>query len=697
MNRSVARREALAKTTGAAIYTADLEIPGALWGVTVRSECARGRIAGFDFDPAFPWGECTVVTPADIPGDNCVAHIVEDQPCLAATEINHWGEPLLLIAHPDRYMAEAARSAVRVRHEPAEALLDAELSTRVFKEYRRERGDDIEQALRDAAVVADGVYRTPAVDQVYIEPQAVVATASPEQGVFVRGSLQCPYYVHHALQRLFHWPGEMVRVAACATGGGFGGKEDYPSVLACHAASLAWKSGLPVRMIYDRAEDLAATTKRHPSRTQDPLGIRQGRAPAGARHRFPHRRRRLHDAFPGGAFARTDPCDRSVPMRQRATEVGRAVATNHPPHGAFRGFGVPQSCFAIERHMDTAAARLGLRPDELRRRNLFRAGARTATGQLLLQDPKLVALLDRAVQASGYAEKFERYSAPGPDPVRRGIGLSCSFHGNGFTGAGEDRLQSEVTMELAPDGRLRVLVSSVEIGQGSTTVLGQIAAAAFGCVVENVDVPAADTAIVPNSGPTVASRTTAVVGALVERCARELRESSPGLRRATARYEPPPGVRWDDASFSGDAYTGYSWAVQVAEVQLDTDTGEVKVERITAALDAGRIINPELARGQVEGGIMQGAGYALSEETIYRNGRIENAQLTNTIIPTALDAPPIEVIFVDSEAPEGPRGLGELPLDGAAPAIVNAAVQAAGGHFDTLPASPERIMEVLNA
>ncbi len=695
MNRSVARREALAKTTGAAIYTADLEIPGALWGVTVRSECVRGLIAGFDFDPAFPWGECTVVTPADIPGDNCVAHIVEDQPCLAATEINHWGEPLLLIAHPDRYMAEAARSAVRVRHEPAEALLDAELSTRVFKEYRRERGD-VEQVLRDAAVVADGVYRTPAVDQVYIEPQAIVATASPEQGVFVRGSMQCPYYVHHALQRLFHWPGDKVRVAACATGGGFGGKEDYPSVLACHAALLAWKSGLPVRMIYDRAEDLAATTKRHPSRTR----IRSGFDKDGRLLVLD-----IDFLIDGGAYTTLSPVVLSRGLIHATGPyqcdnvrlVGRAVATNHPPHGAFRGFGVPQSCFAIERHMDTAAARLGLRPDELRRRNLFRAGARTATGQLLLQDPKLVALLDRAVQASGYAEKFERYSAPGPDPVRRGIGLSCSFHGNGFTGAGEDRLQSEVTMELAPDGRLRVLVSSVEIGQGSTTVLGQIAAAAFGCVVENVDVPAADTAIVPNSGPTVASRTTAVVGALVERCARELRESSPGLRRATARYEPPPGVRWDDASFSGDAYTGYSWAVQVAEVQLDTDTGEVKVERITAALDAGRIINPELARGQVEGGIMQGAGYALSEETIYRNGRIENAQLTNTIIPTALDAPPIEVIFVDSEAPEGPRGLGELPLDGAAPAIVNAAVQAAGGHFDTLPASPERIMEVLNA
>ncbi|MBI4876745.1 MAG: xanthine dehydrogenase family protein [Acidobacteria bacterium] len=695
MNRSVTRRDARAKTTGAALYAADLEMPGALWGVTVRSDCARGRIAGFEFDAGFPWRECTVAGPADIPGDNCVAHITDDQPCLAASEINHWSEPLLLIAHPDRYMAEAARRAVRVRQEPAEPLLDMELSTRVFQEYWREQGD-AGHALREAAVVVEGVYRTPAVDQLYLEPQAMVATASPERGVFVRGSMQCPYYVRHALERLFHLPGEKVRVAACETGGGFGGKEDYPSMLACHAALLAWKSGRPVRMIYDRAEDLAATTKRHPSRTL----IRSGFDPDGRLLALD-----IDFLIDGGAYTTLSPVVLSRGLIHstgpyqcdNARLRGRAVASNHPPYGAFRGFGVPQSCFAIERHMDTAAARLGLRPDELRRRNLFRAGARTATGQLLVPDPKLAALLDRAVQASGYAEKFERYSVPCLGPVRRGIGLSCSFHGTGFTGAGEDRLRSEVVVELAPGGGLRVLVSSVDMGQGAATVLAQMAAEAFGCAAEDVEVPGADTAMVPDSGPTVASRTTSIVGALVERCARELREGPSGLRRATARYEPPPGVRWDEAAFSGDAYGGYSWAVQVAEVRLDTDTGEVRVERITAAVDAGRIVNPELARGQVEGGIVQGAGFALSEETIYRDGRIENAQLANTIIPTAPDAPSIEVIFADPEAPEGPRGLGELPLNGAAPAIVNAITQAAGGPLDSLPASPERILEMLRA
>jgi len=225
-------------------------------------------ICGIGLDPGFPWGECTIVRADDIPGNNCVAHILADQPCLARETVSHWGEPVLLIAHPDRYWAEAARRHVRIRFEALEPVLDMEQAARVFQECRREKGD-VNQAFRRADVTLEGVYRTPAVDQVYIETQGMLAVASREHGVTVRGSLQCPYYVHHALQHLFGLPGDKVRVVPCETGGGFGGKEDYPSMLACHAALLAWRSGRPVRMIYDRAEDLAATTKRHPSRARD--------------------------------------------------------------------------------------------------------------------------------------------------------------------------------------------------------------------------------------------------------------------------------------------------------------------------------------------------------------------------------------------------------------------------------------------
>lgn len=692
---SVRRREARAKVSGTALYTADVAAPEMLYGVTVRAECAHGRITAIDFDPDFPWHECTIAGARDIPGNNWVAHIFNDQPCLADRVVNHCGEPVLLIAHPDRYRAEAARHHVRIRIEKEEPVLDMEQSAHLLKEYRRETGD-VESAFHAAGMIHEGVYRTPAVDQVSIEPQSIIATASPAEGVTVRGSLQCPYYVHHALEQLFGLEGGKVRVIPCETGGGFGGKEDYPSVLACHAALLAWKSGRTVRMIYDRGEDLAVTTKRHPSRTR----IRSAFSGMGELQALD-----IDFLIDGGAYITLSPVVLSRGLIHSTGPYlcpnvrlhGRAVRTNHAPRGAFRGFGVPQTCFAIERHLDEAAARLGLRPDEIRRRNFFRKGDVTATGQVLKTEPGLAALLDRAVDASDYAEKFERFGRQeARAAVRRGIGLSASFHGTGFTGAGEELLRSEAVVEASAEGRLRVLVSSVEIGQGSATVLAQIAAEAFGCAVDDVDVPAADTALVPNSGPTVASRTTAIVGELVARGARQLRAEFPARRRAHARYVPPEGIHWDDATFSGDAYAGYSWAIQVAEVAVDTDTGEVKVEQMTAVLDAGRIVNHELARGQVEGGVVQGVGFALTEETVYEQGRVANAQMTNTLIPTAQDAPRVEVLFVSPNEAESPRGLGELPLDGAAPAIVNAVVQAAGGPIRRLPASPELVLEVLH-
>ena len=686
----IPRLDADRKSSGAARYVADLVVPDALYGVTVRAECAHGRIRGIRYRPDFPWEECTLVDAASIPGENVIAHLHDDQPCLAEREINHWGEPVLLVAHADRFMAEKARRAVSVECDQLEPQLDMECSSHVFKEYRRETGD-VESALRGADAVIEGEYRTPAVDQLYIEPQGMLATATPSEGITVHGSLQCPFYVQHALQRLF--PGMAVRVVACETGGGFGGKEDYPSVLACHAALLAWKSGRPVRMVYDRSEDLAVTPKRHPSRTR----IRSGFSADGRLVALD-----IDFLIDGGAYSTLSPVVLSRGLLHAAGPYfcpnvrlhGRAVATNHPPRGAYRGFGVPQACFAIESLFDAAAAHLGVCPAGLRRLNLFEAGQATVSGGRLPASLDLRPQLDRALEASLYfARRSEMAQEQGP--LRRGIGLSCSFHGTGFTGSGERVLASEVALRVSAAGRLTVLVSSVEMGQGSSTVLAQIAAEAFGCGLENVEVVAADTAAVPDSGPTVASRTTSVVGGLVARCARRLRETYPGETEARARYEPPPGIAWDEATFSGDAYADYSWAFQVAEVAVDSDTGEVKVERVTAVVDAGRIVNPLLARGQVEGGIVQGVGFALSEEQVERGGRVVNPQLTNTVIATSVDAPPMEVIFSPAADDAAPKGLGELPLDGAAPAIVNAIAHAVGRPICSLPATPEKVLEAL--
>ncbi len=299
------------------------------------------------------------------------------------------------------------------------------------------------------------------------------------------------------------------------------------------------------------------------------------------------------------------------------------------------------------------------------------------------------------------------------------------MHGAGFTGSGEKYLASVVGVEATPEGRVRVLAASTEIGQGTNTILAQIAAEALGLDPEQVDIPPPDTGQVPNSGPTVASRTCMIVGKLVESAALALRQTLLGsgfLREVYSReefaeacrryrekfgalktfsqYHPPPEIHWDDEKYQGDAYGAYAWAVYVAEVSVDTLTGEVRVEDFVAVQEVGKVINPVLAAGQIEGGVAQGIGYALTENVVWREGRMVNSQLTNYIIPTAADAPPIRVTFEEipyAYGPAGAKGIGELPLDGTAPAIVNAIENATGSSLDHLPVLPESLLETLEA
>src|SRR5882672_5177735 len=277
VGRSVRRKEGRAKVTGQALYVDDVSPAGVLHGVTVRSPIARGRIKSIRFDPSIPWDEYVVVTAADIPGTNRVKLITDDQPYLASDVVNHPEEPIVLIAHADRARADDARRRVKVEFEPLPAVLTIadSLARRhviwgadnIFKSYSVVKGD-VDAAFAQAAVIVEGEYETGAQEQLYIEPNGMLAMADPKHGVTVWGSMQCPYYIHHALAGLFNLPEDRIRVVQMETGGGFGGKEEFPSVIAGHAALLAWKSGRPVKMIYGRTEDLASTTKRHPARTR---------------------------------------------------------------------------------------------------------------------------------------------------------------------------------------------------------------------------------------------------------------------------------------------------------------------------------------------------------------------------------------------------------------------------------------------
>jgi len=745
IGQSVPRKEALAKVTGRARYVDDVVLPGMIHGVTVRSACARGRIRAIHFGDGIPWDEITVATAKDLP-HNVVALINDDQPALADGVVNHPEEPVLLLAHPSRALLEKARAAVRIEVDPLPAVLTIEDALakkaivwgedNVFKEYWIRKGDAAAALARGDVVVVEGEYATGAQEQLYIEPNGMIAQVDAGGAVTVWGSMQCPYYIQKALMKAFDVEAPQARVVQLETGGGFGGKEEYPSMIALHAALLARKSGKPVKIVYDRAEDMAATTKRHPSRTRHRTAVtKDGRIVALD----------IDFVIDGGAYSTLSQvvlsrgCIHAAgPYDVEHVRVrARAVATNAPPHGAFRGFGAPQSLFALERHMDAVALRLGLAPEELRRRNFIRRGQTLSTGQVVRDDVDLAAMLDRALAASEWHARRARFAEENArgGPVRRGMGLATFLHGTGFTGAGEKHLASIVGAEGTEDGRVRVLAASTEIGQGTNTIFAQIAADALGVGYDDVEIATPDTRDVPNSGPTVASRTCTIVGKLVEAaaasikaqllaggvlaepydaaafraaCARFVRER--GTLRATVQYEQPRDIQWDEEAFRGDAYGAYSWAVYVAQVAVDLRTYEARVEDFWAVQEVGKVIHPVLAAGQIEGGVAQGIGWALFENVVWKDGRMANDRMTDYIVPTSVDMPPVHVVFDEmatghipssggpwKNGPAGAKGIGELPMDGPAPAIVNAIADATGVSVTRVPATPEAIFDAMEA
>ncbi|HEU5322167.1 MAG TPA: xanthine dehydrogenase family protein molybdopterin-binding subunit, partial [Methylomirabilota bacterium] len=686
----VRRRDGVDKVTGRALYVDDLAPPGVLHARTVRTAVPRGRLERIEFDPSLPWAEIIRVTARDIPGRNRILLVADDQPCLVESEIRHAQEPVALLAHPDPALLDRAVRGVRLVVTPAAPVLDLDAARETLAAKTLERGD-VEAGLAQADLIVEGVYETGAQEHVYIEPQGMLVTPREDGGVLVQGSLQCPYYVQPAVAAVLGVPPERVRVVQTTTGGGFGGKEEYPSIVAAHAALLARASGRPVKLVYGRTEDMLATTKRHPSRVRHRLGVRRDGTFVALDTEL---------VLDGGAYVTLSPVvlSRAVihapgPYRWPHARVrGRVMATSYPPHGAFRGFGAPQAVFALEVHVDRVAAALGLDPVELRRRNLLRPGDTTATGQALDPGVDTVAVLDAALEAADVPARRRACAAANAVSrhVKRGVGLAAFFHGSGFTGGGEVALDSVAGLRLLPGGEVQVLASSTEIGQGAATTHAQIVSETLGIPEAMVRPAPPDTAVVPNSGPTVASRTCMVVGGLLERAAREMLatlRARGGLPRphdaaafraaarrwaeahgpleTRARYAPPAGRRWDDARLAGDAYGAYAWACYVAEVEVDTRTGEATVTDFTAVQEVGRVINPVIARGQIEGGVAQGLGLALYEHVAWREGAMANPRLADYILPTSADTPPIRVVFLESPYADGPfgaKGLGELPI-----------------------------------
>ena len=702
VGQSVPRREGAAKVTGEARYTDDLVVPDAWYGKTIRSTVPRGTIRSITLDPGFDWTQVVVVTADDIPGDNVVQLIRDDQPVLARLhgEVRHREEPILLLAAPDRELLEEAAGHVAIAYEPHPPVFEVTKATEVYSTIEIAKGD-VAAAERTADLVVERTFRVGLQEQLYIEPQGAIAypwreqgARSREQGVTVIGSLQCPYYVHRALKRALKLTDEEAVVIQAETGGGFGGKEEYPSIVAIHAALLARKAGRPIRLIYDRHEDLAATTKRHPGVIKHRTAVKKDGTLVS---------QDIDILLDGGAYCTLTP----VVLSRAAIHAGgayscpnvriraRAVATNTPPNGAFRGFGAPQALFAAELMVEHVAERLGVSSVDLRRKWMLRLGDTTATGQRLTESVGSELVLDAALKAT------QAIRPSGRPSVRRGRGFSLVFHGSGFTGSGEKKLSGTVAVEALKDGTFQILTASTEIGQGTKTIFCQLAADALGVGLDKVVLAPQDTSLVPDSGPTVASRTAMIVGRLIQEAATELRERvarEPLPLRVEKTYIQPDSIHWDDSTYRGDAYPVYAWSCTIADVDVDMATGEVRVTDLVTAVDCGKALHPVMAEGQIEGGSLQAVGWATIEEIKMKDGGYQNDRLATYLIPTALDAPRIRTILVEnpySGGPFGAKGIGELPMDGPAPAIVAAIHDATGVWLDELPATPEKVLNAL--
>jgi CO/xanthine dehydrogenase Mo-binding subunit len=703
VGQSVVRVDAEGKADGSLRYTDDLEFDG-LHGAVVRSEIAYGKIEAVVFDEAFDFSEFVMVDHTDIEGRNANVDLADDQPFLAEKRVKHIGEPILLLAHRSKKRLREAMRHITIAYDAQEPVLTMEESLackqllygeeNIFKTIRTEKGTP---PAFGALQNLEKTYTTPHQEHAYLEPQSMIARYNGGR-IKIVGSMQCPFFVERALETL---SGEKIEVEQAPTGGAFGGKEDFPSLMAAYAYLLCKKAGRDVKLVYDRSEDIAFTTKRHPSK----LRYKSHFDGEGKLHAL-----QVDILIDGGAYMTLSPVvlARAVLHAAGFYDCGyvkidaRAVATNTPPNSAFRGFGAPQVIFGIERHMDDIAHRLGLSPVAVRERNLPDARSISMSGVHIKEHERLRALFEAARNASGFDAKYAE-TVP-----YKGVGMALFMHGAGYTGTGESMLASNVSLVLEADGTVEIRIGSVEMGQGTLTALPQIVADALGIPMGLVRYHVPDTAEVADSGPTVASRTVMVVGGLLSQAAAALRAALGGYEtleqyRAAAKrhcarggqlqfgaaYEPPADIRWDEESFYGNGYEAYGLGCYVAEVEVDPVDCRVRVTRFHAYNDIGKVVNPVMAEGQVEGGVAQGIGYALYERLVYEGGRVRSDRLSDYTIPMASDLPKLEITFLGTDAPS--LGLGELPMDGPAAAVANALTRALGQAFDTIPITPETV------
>ena len=700
ISKSVVRKDHAPKITGTSIYVDDYANTGVLTGRFLRSKTARARIVSVTV-PELPPGYF-YVDKDDVPGVNKVHIVMDDTPVFAQDTVEYIGEPIAMVVGPDVRQVEAILAGIRVEYEELEPVLDLRRADTVFFDYEYGRGD-LEKAFAEADQVFTEEFSTGYQDQTYLETQGMMAQPEPDGRMFVHGSLQCVYYVHTALMQALGCGPEDVHVLQDVTGGGFGGKEDFPSILGCQVAVAAKKAGAPVRCVFSRREDLEFTPKRHPSLCTYRAAVKDGRVTAMD----------IEVLFNAGAYTTLSAvvlqrgviCASGVYNIEHLHVHGKALKTNTVPSGAYRGFGAPQTFFAVEMFMDHIAKDLGEDSLEFKEKHLVKQGDKTSTSGIYHFPVPLPDMIEEVNAACDFRRKHKEYALPQTGRFRRGIGMSLYFHGAGFTGSGErDIIKAVCRLAKHADGTVEILAANGEIGQGLRTTFPKIVAKELGLPLEKVRFEHPDTARVPDSGPTVASRSLMIVGELLRRCAVRLREAwIDGEEQMVEEHfkEPDFMIPFYLDKFQGDAYPTYAWGVNAIEVEVDTYTGLTKILGAYGSFDVGTPMDEGIVMGQMEGGFLQGIGYASMESMDYESrGRIRNNSFSDYLIPTAADVPNLTCMLHVEKYPDGPygaKGAGELPLVGAPGAYVEAMEQALGGsvRLRHAPFTPEDTMKVI--
>ncbi len=751
VGRSVPRPEEVAKVTGRAKYADDYTFPGMLYGRTRRSDHPHARILSIDTSQAkaLP-GVQAVLTHQDIPGENIHGLVYDDWPCLAADKVRYLGDAVALVAADDPDTAARALDLIRVEYEPLPVVSDPvaarhEDAPLVHEEWKTgnllkhiyiEQGN-VEEGFAQADVIVERTYRTPIVEHAFLEPECSIAVPAgydeehPKLTIYV-GS-QIPYADRRQVARILGLQDEQVRIRGTLIGGGFGGKEDLAGQ--AHAALLAQATGRPVKMLYTRQESLLFHPKRHATIIRVRTGAKRDGTLVAVQAEL------YGDT---GAYASLGDkvMTRATTHATGPYEVPHAridcyaMYTNNPPSGAFRGFGVTQSAFAVESNMDLLAGALGMDPLELRRKNALRVGSVTVTGQVLRESAGLVETID--------CVRSELLREMGGKPRwawREGNkayawGVACSYKNTGLGGGAPDQAGAEV--EAYEDGTVEVRTAAADLGQGLGMVVAQMAAEELGVRYENVRVLLSDTDLTPDAGPTTASRQTYVTGNAARLAASALREA---LRSVAAEHEnvPPAAIRFEEGLVhtngratplgevvgwmreqglqpkafhqyrapetkplgeGGDMHFGFSYATQAVLVEVDLETGEVHVPKVIAAADVGKAINPRSVRGQIEGGIVMALGMALTEEYIVEDGVPWSTLLARYKIPSIKHTPHITSYIVEhptAEGPYGAKGVGELASINTAPAICNAIANATGVRVFSLPVDQDALLRAIKA